>query len=630
MGVSCNTRECDLHQLPTLSVMAGETRSLDNQLLAVIDAPTEVVVRQPVTIVGSFPVGDVTQIMATTFDHSTLAVAMNIGAGEWQIDLPDGFNSPGTPFIRVQGMDLTGVLVSEKVVSIAVKPEALRLVTKQSTLFKTSPADSMTLAENQKVLLGPEETVELQRFGTVDGHYKVWLTDSIDPVGSFGYFYIPHVDLIAPVTLTIKQDTLFKISSAPSSSLAPNQKFDVKAGTKFTLDGDYFVENHHVKVTLNEMKSPFGKVGYLFIPHVTLEKLGQVVPLGAPPTVETITSVGAVVTIKTDTFCKASAAGSRELPEDKKILLKAGTKIPIAGYAAVDGHFRVRFASPLAPVGNVGFFFWQHVTITKDGKTMSYDPEMRTMTVKQSTILKKRPVESRQLAANEQSPLAAGQVYGLDSFSLSDTHFQVALNESVGGVGKTGFIFAGHVTLKQGNKVVDINPKKKVLGVPYFSQRDNPRDPFVTCNVTSVAMALWFHGVRPRNSNQQLEDELYQWIIDRYGASSRTDNSVLNQMYNAYGFDGGFSTSRTWAQIRQEIAANRPVVIGGYFTHGGHIVCIIGYDEQGFIVNDPYGDALTGYAQTEGAGLSYPYTYMQEMCGSDGDVWAHFIVPRRK
>jgi hypothetical protein len=141
-------------------------------------------------------------------------------------------------------------------------------------------------------------------------------------------------------------------------------------------------------------------------------------------------------------------------------------------------------------------------------------------------------------------------------------------------------------------------------------------------------MVLAFHGRRSRNPRQQLEDELYQWIIDRYGRQARTDNSVMQKLYQAYGFGGGFSTTRTWSQIKQELIENRPVVIGGYFTHGGHIICIIGFDEFGYIVHDPYGNALTGYRQTEGKSLRYPYVYMRDMCGVDGDVWAHFILPR--
>jgi uncharacterized protein YvpB len=337
---------------------------------------------------------------------------------------------------------------------------------------------------------------------------------------------------------------------------------------------------------------------------------------------------GAILTVKTDTFLKASSQNASSLPDNQKLMVKAGTSYVITGYAAINGHFRVKLATAIAPIGDVGFFYSLHVSITKNGKAIAYDPDMKTMTIKQNTVLKKRPIDSRQLAPSDLAPLNAGDIYGIDSFSLSDIHFQVTLNEDVPPLGNSGYVFAGHVTLQQGGKPLEIAPKQKVLGVPYFSQLDNPRDPYVTCNVTSIAMVLAFHGRRSRDPQQQLEDELYQWIINKYGAQARTDNQALQALYRAYGFGGEFSTSRTWSQIRQEIIANRPVVIGGYFTHGGHIICIIGFDDQGFIVHDPYGNALTGYSQTEGKNLRYPYIYMRDMCGVDGDIWAHFILPR--
>jgi hypothetical protein len=462
----------------------------------------------------------------------------------------------------------------------------------------------------------------------VDGHIKVTLANPIAPVGNFGYFYAPHVNIQAPITLVTKQDTVFKATTAASGTLAFHQKSEIRGGTSFLIESNYTLENNHVKVTLISPIPSLGKVGYFFAPHVDITKLNSPVPLGKPEVVADITAKGMILTIKIATFFKATAEAASGLKDSQKILLPVGSNYPILGYAAINGHFRVRLASPIAPVGTVGYLYWQHVSLTKDGKAMGFDPDMKTMTVKQNTLLKKRAIDTNLLASNEKANLAAGQIYGLDSYSLAGTHFKVTLNENIAPVGTQGFVFAPHVTLMQGNTPIQITPDRRVLSVPYFSQRDNPRDPYVTCNVTSIAMVLYYHGIRSQ-AGGQLEDELYQWIINRYGANARTDNSVLAQVYKSYGFSGGFGTSRTWAQVTAELAANRPVVIGGYFTHGGHIICIIGYDTKGYIVNDPYGDALSGYSQTEGNSLRYSYAYMQDMCGSDGDVWAHFIIPKR-
>ncbi len=123
----------------------------------------------------------------------------------------------------------------------------------------------------------------------------------------------------------------------------------------------------------------------------------------------------------------------------------------------------------------------------------------------------------------------------------------------------------------------------------------------------------------------QLEDELLQWCFNYGGVGSQTDHSVLSAMVRAYGFKHSFSTTSNWSDVKNELINRRPVVIAGYFTATGHIITIIGYNRQGFIVQDPWGDALTGYSHLEGRRLMYPYSYMDRVCGPDGNVWIHSI-----
>ncbi|PZV14329.1 MAG: hypothetical protein DCF20_13105 [Pseudanabaena sp.] len=596
--------------------------------IAITQAPSEIMVNREIAISGTADFAQVLQILVQLPSAVALPVQTNATAGTWQAKITAGLPNATATFLRVQAIGANNQLLTELIVNILVTNPDIEMVTKQATRFKSAPVDSATLPANGKVEVPAGNNFEVLRYGSVSGHIKVLLKQPIAPVGEFGYFYAPHVDLMAPITLTVKQDTIFKISMAASQALPFTQKAEVKAGTELLLDGNYTIAANHIRVKLTQPLSPVGQVGYFFLPHVELSKLGECLDFSNPADVSDIPIKGAIATVLKDTILKASSQNASSLPDSQKVMVKAGTSYQINGYAAVNGHFRVKFTSAIAPIGNVGFFYWQHLSITKDGKPLIYDPDMKTLTVKQNTVLKKRPIDLRQLSAGELAPLDVGDVYGLDSYSLTDFHFQTTLNEELPPLGKSGFVFVGHVNLKQGNKAIEFTPKRKVLGVPYFSQLDNPRDPFVTCNVTAIAMVLAFHGKRSRSPRQQLEDELYQWVIDRHGRQARTNNAVLQQLYRAYGFGGAFSTARTWAQIRQEIIANRPVVIGGYFTHGGHIITIIGFDEQGYIVHDPYGNALTGYRQTEGKSLRYPYTYMRDMCGVDGEVWAHFILPK--
>ena len=596
--------------------------------IAVTQATTEVLVNQAIAIAGTADFQQVAQILVTLPNNAAIKVQTNATAGTWQAKIPSGLPSPAAIYLRVRALGRDQQILQELIINVLVRGQAIALTVKQNTIFKRSTADSATLPPTARVEVRAGQTFEVWRYGSVDGHIKVLLKQPIAPVGEFGYFYAPHVELLAPVTLVVKQDTVFKVSTASSVSLPFDQKVTVKAGTRLLLKGklDENRPNNHIFVKLGQPISPVGAEGYFFLPHVDLIKLEESLDFAPPTPVDDIPMAGASLTVITDTFVKVSSLNASSLNDAQKLLVKAGTTYPIQGYASVNGHFRVKFQEAIAPVGLVGFFYWQHVTISKQGKAIAYDPDMKTLTIKQNTVLKKRPIDSRQLAPSELASLTAGSIYGLEGYSVSDIHFQVTLTEDLPPLGNMGYVFMGHTTIHQNGKAIEITPKRKVLGVPYFSQRDNPRDPFTTCNVTAIAMVLAFYGRRSRNPRQQLEDELYQWIIDRYGRQARTDNAVLQELYRAYGYRGGFSTTRTWAQIKQELLENRPVVIGGYFTHGGHIVTVIGFDEHGYIVHDPYGNALTGYRQTEGKGLRYPYIYMRDMCGVDGDVWAHFIA----
>jgi uncharacterized protein YvpB len=121
---------------------------------------------------------------------------------------------------------------------------------------------------------------------------------------------------------------------------------------------------------------------------------------------------------------------------------------------------------------------------------------------------------------------------------------------------------------------------------------------------------------------------LLQWCLNKGGEGAQTEHNVLTEMIQAYGYDSSFSTRRTWQEIKEELINGRPVVLCGLFTHNGHIITVIGFTPAGFIVNDPWGDALSGYSNTEGRKILYPYDYCDRMCGSDGEIWAHFISRR--
>jgi Peptidase_C39 like family len=426
---------------------------------------------------------------------------------------------------------------------------------------------------------------------------------------------------VGQLTLKVVNGTFFKAKPLDSSRLSAQQKVMVDAEETFQVVRYGFVDGH-LKVELKEPIAPLGKFGYFYEDFVQLSKGSQILrfEIEDVPT----TPVSAIALITANTLIKTKPTDSSVLPANQKVELTQGQTLEIIGYACTRGHFRLRLKDSLPGLGAVGFVYWQHVQVKRGNTVILFDPNALSITANQPTLFKKRPIESAKLAANERFNFAKGGFYGVGSYLLEAGHVKVSLTEELPNFGNTGYLFPGHVQMRRGSRIFNPFPPQVELNVPYFSQRDNPRSPGSTCNVTSIAMVMYYHGVRSKGGGQ-LEDELLQWCLNKGGPGCQTDNAMLSKLIAAYGFKTSFSTTRKWAEIKTELVNRRPVVLGGDFTATGHIVCVIGYTPQGYIVNDPWGDALTGYTDTEGRKLLYPYSYMDRVAGPDGNVWAHII-----
>jgi len=175
------------------------------------------------------------------------------------------------------------------------------------------------------------------------------------------------------------------------------------------------------------------------------------------------------------------------------------------------------------------------------------------------------------------------------------------------------------------------------LAVPYLSQLDNQNNSYGSCNVTCVAMVMGFlgHPLIDSTTGQQLEDELYRAAI--HHGLDRHNPADLAKLIQLYGYkDGffeegvyqeGFQPIAKWGDVKKWLDIGKPCICHGWFTRAGHIIVIRGYNDRGWIVNDPYGEWWsTGYdTNTSGEGLTYSYGMMREVCGNDGDLWVHFV-----
>lgn len=176
------------------------------------------------------------------------------------------------------------------------------------------------------------------------------------------------------------------------------------------------------------------------------------------------------------------------------------------------------------------------------------------------------------------------------------------------------------------NQAPDIN-----LNVPYLSQRDNANDPDQTCNVTCVAMVLKYFGIRGNTTIRQLEDELDQYMKKQ--GWNRYLHSDLVKLQQAYGLKSRFTTTATWDEIKDHIAAGNPVIMSGKFTRSGHIIVLKGYDATGFWVNDPYGEWWSrgydrnqpGVSDNKGENKHYSYNLCSRVSYTGPNTtWAHF------
>ncbi|MEB3324393.1 MAG: C39 family peptidase [Cyanobacteriota bacterium] len=129
------------------------------------------------------------------------------------------------------------------------------------------------------------------------------------------------------------------------------------------------------------------------------------------------------------------------------------------------------------------------------------------------------------------------------------------------------------------------------------------------CFSASSAMLAMYWGKEPN-------ENVYDKLRARYGDSTNSDAQL--GALRSLGLTANFYTDGTVAMLKQEIDAGRPVAVGWLCdgpvsapSGGGHWIVVIGYDDTGFLVNDPYGncDLINGgyLSHDDGAGLHYSY-----------------------
>lgn len=169
--------------------------------------------------------------------------------------------------------------------------------------------------------------------------------------------------------------------------------------------------------------------------------------------------------------------------------------------------------------------------------------------------------------------------------------------------------------------------KNNSKGKAYYSQRNNKLRPNTSCNVTSIIIALSSSGW-PVDSfvskGNQPEDELLRFIMtDKVveGKWKQLDPAGIyppnewheclalgaNRWLNKMGFKEKpvtFYQALTLDQIMSNIDKGGSAVVSGRFKDHGkiinHVISIVGYDDNGLIIDDPWGDYRDEYDTQKG------------------------------
>lgn len=231
----------------------------------------------------------------------------------------------------------------------------------------------------------------------------------------------------------------------------------------------------------------------------------------------------------------------------------------------------------------------------------------KSILAKRDTWLKRRPVDSATLPAEDKLFVPKGsawQWYEIRMFS-GETHQRVFLEAQPG---KEWWFFPDHWKIINDVEVQEKPPVSNgeiKLVVPYFSQRDNKKDPMRTCFSSSCAMLLASLDPDAIEGDDEYINEVY-----KYGDT--TEASAQLGALKHFGVDAKFVQNADWALIESQLEKGIPVPMGvlhkGPVSNpvgGGHWICCVGVtaDKTKLWIHDPFGEmdlVSGGYISTDG------------------------------
>ena len=237
-----------------------------------------------------------------------------------------------------------------------------------------------------------------------------------------------------------------------------------------------------------------------------------------------------------------------------------------------------------------------------------------TISAKQPTWLKKKPLQVGELASDEKVQIWQSRTFkNCTILGHEDGHTQLEFGYGLG----TWWVFDAHwnglkTVVSVGNCAVDGN-LHYLRNFPYFWQQDNGPEGWRQCQTSSIAMILKYLDVKGIN-----DDTDYLKYVNKHG-----DTTTREAHYEALAelkVKAEFRTCLDAGDIKEQIDRGMPVAVG-ILHHGsvsgprggGHFIVISGYSDSFWLVQDPYGelDLVDGMwaSQTPTAGKNKHYSF---------------------
>ena len=237
-----------------------------------------------------------------------------------------------------------------------------------------------------------------------------------------------------------------------------------------------------------------------------------------------------------------------------------------------------------------------------------------TILAQRDTWLKRKPGQTSDLTPEQKLFVPKGSAHAWTNISIvpGEVDYKITLEAQPNQV---WWFYPTHWKIINDPKVTSAepqfkHPKKLVLDVPYYSQRDNKKDPLRSCFSSACAMLLKY--VKP---NSITSDDEYMVTVYKYGDT--TEPSAQVTALEQHGLNVEFRQDGGWSDIDSQLAKGLPIPIGVLHhgpvskpSGGGHWLTIIGRNEDNtaYVVNDPYGEmdlVNGGYQNSNGSHLLY-------------------------